>query len=139
VIDRNLWTLGRSALGAVETDMVPLAAITTYLLAATVAVANTTEAFARDLETVPAAQRLSDYHSAYLVAVTRCLLDMAVEQGDIDDVDTAAMARVMAGVGRDFSRAEVVVTLRTSPKQAADQALDVILRGLTAPGGERRP
>jgi hypothetical protein len=43
----------------------------------------------------------------------------------------------MAGVGRDFSRAEVVTTLRTSPKQAADQALEVILRGLTAPGGEQ--
>jgi AcrR family transcriptional regulator len=140
VVDRNLWKVGRSAMGAVETDMVPLEAITTYLRTANVAVANTTEAFARDLETVPAAQRLSDDHSAYLVAVTRCLLDMAVEQGDIDDVDTAALARVMAGVGRDFSRAEVVTTLRTSPKQAADQALEVILRGLTTPeekGGHR--
>ena len=97
VVDRNLWKVGRSAMGAVETDMVPLEAITTYLRAANVAVANTTEAFARDLEAVPAAQLLSDDHSAYLVAVTRCLLDMAVEQGDIDDVDTAALARVMAG------------------------------------------
>ena len=66
VVDRNLWKVGRSAMGAVETDMVPLEAITTYLRTANVAVANTTEAFARDLETVPAAQRLSDDHSAYL-------------------------------------------------------------------------
>ena len=139
VVDRNLWKVGRSAMGAVETDMAPLEAITTYLRTANVAVANTTEAFARDLEAVPAAQRLSDDHSAYLVAVTRGLLDRAVEQGDIDDVDTAALARGMAGVGRDFSRAEVVTTLRTSPKQAADQALEVILRGLTAPGGEQGP
>ena len=137
VVDQNLWKVGRAAMGAVHPDMTPLEAIRTYLRAANMAVANTTEAFARDLETVPDAQRLSDDHSAYLVAVTRCLLDMAVEQGDIDDVDTAALARVMAGVGRDFSRAEVVATLRTSPKQAADQALEVILRGLTASGGEQ--
>ena len=137
VVDRNLWKVGRSAMGAVETNMAPLEAITTYLRAANVAVANTTAAFARDLETVPAAQRLSDDHSAYLVTVTRCLLDIAVERGDIDEVDTAALARVMAGVGRDFSRAEVVATLRTSPKQAADQALEVILRGLTTPRAEQ--
>ena len=51
----------------------------------------------------------------------------------LGDVDTAAMARLMAGVGRDFSRAEVVASLRSSPKDSANQALDVILHGLTAP------
>ena len=32
VVDRNLWKVGRSAMGAVEADMAPLEAITTYLL-----------------------------------------------------------------------------------------------------------
>ena len=120
-------------MAAVHPDMTPLQAIRTYLRAANMAVANTTEAFAQDLGAVPTAQRLSDDHSAYLVAITRCLLNLAVERGDIDDVDTAAMARLMAGVGRDFSRAEVVASLRWSPKDSANQALDVILHGLTAP------
>ncbi|MEE2769318.1 MAG: TetR/AcrR family transcriptional regulator [Actinomycetota bacterium] len=133
VVDQNLWKVGRAAMGAFHPGMTPLEAIRTYLRAANMAVANTTEAFAQDLGAVPTAQRLSDDHSAYLVAVTRCLLNLAVERGDIGDVDTAAMARLMAGVGRDFSRAEVVASLRSSPKDSANQALDVILHGLTAP------
>ena len=39
-------------------------------------------------------------HNDYLVAVTRSLLDLAVERGDIADVDTAAVARVMANLGQ---------------------------------------
>ncbi len=132
VVDRNLWRVGRRAMRAIRADMEPLEAIRAYLAAATVAVGTTTEAFARDLATVPAAQRLSDEHSAYLVAVTRCLLDLAVERGHIADVDTGAVARVVAGVGRDFARPEVMGLLRSSPKQAADTVVDIVLRGLAA-------
>lgn len=130
VIDRNLWRIGRTATTALDGEMAPLDALRAYLAAATVAVAGTTPAFARDLAAVPAAQQLNDAHSDYIVAVTRCLLDAAVERGDIDPVDTAALARVMAGVGRDFARPEVLATLQSSPKEAADSVVDVILRGL---------
>jgi AcrR family transcriptional regulator len=131
VVDRNLWRIGRTAAGALDADMAPLDALRAYLDAANMAVAGTTAAFAEDLASVPAAQRLNDAHSDYIVAVTRCLLDVAVEQGDIEPVDTAAMARVMAGVGRDFSRPEVLATLRSTPKEAADHIVDVMIRGLT--------
>jgi AcrR family transcriptional regulator len=134
VIDRNLWRIGRTATAALDGATAPLDALRAYLEAATVAVAGTTPAFARDLAAVPAAQQLNDAHSDYIVAVTRCLLDAAVERGDIDPVDTAALARVMAGVGRDFARPEVLATLQSSPKEAADRVVDVILRGL----GSRR-
>lgn len=130
VIDRNLWRIGRSAAGALADEMAPLDALRAYLKAANVAVSGTTEGFARDLAAVPAAQRLNDAHSDYLVAVARCLLDVAVERGDIEPVDTSAIARVVAGVGRDFARAEVLATLRSSPKEAADSVVNVILRGL---------
>jgi len=134
VIDRNLWRIGRTATTALDGATAPLDALRAYLEAATVAVAGTTAAFARDLAAVPAAQQLNDAHSDYIVAVARCLLDAAVERGDIDPVDTAALARVMAGVGRDFARPEVLATLQSSPKEAADRVVDVILRGL----GSRR-
>lgn len=130
VVDRNLRRIGRTAASALDAEMAPLDALRSYLQAATVAVAGTTPAFARDLAAVPDAQRLSDAHSDYLVAVTRCLLDLAVERGDIADVDTGAIARVMASLGRDFARPEVMSTLRSSPKNAADAVVDVILRGL---------
>lgn len=135
VIDRNLWRVGRSAMGVIE-DVAPLDAIRTYLEAANVAVAGTTAPFARDMQAVPAAQKLSDDHSDYLVAVTRCLLDMAVENGDIPDVDTGAVARVMASLGRDFALAQVFATLRSSPKEAADAVLAIIMRGLVTSGDD---
>lgn len=130
VVDRNLWRVGRSAREAIEPGMRPLEALRAYLRAATVAVSRITPNFARDLARVPAAEQLRDAHSEYLVAVTRCLLDLAVEAGQIADVDTGALARVMAGLGSDLSRPEVIATLRTSPKDAADAVLDILLRGL---------
>lgn len=134
VVDRNLWRVGRTAHEAISEEMAPLEAVRAYLRAATVAVSGTTEAFARDLAAVPAAKRLSDGHNEYLFEVTRTLLDLAVERGDIPAVDTAAVALVMAGLGRDFSRPEVIATVRSTPKQAADAVVDLILRGLeTAP------
>ena len=130
VVDRNLWRVGRTARDAIRAGMAPLEAVRAYLRAATVAVAGTTEAFARDLAAVPAARRLSHGHNEYLFEVTRTLLDLAVEGGDIEPVDTAAVARVMAGLGRTFSRPEVIPTVPSTPKQAADTVVDLILRGL---------
>lgn len=139
VVDRNLWRIGRQARGAIGHDLAPLDAVRAYLEAATVAVSGWTEAFARDLAAVPAAQRLADEHSEYLFVVTRTLLDLAVERGDIPDVDTAAVARVLAGLGRFFSRPAVIPTLRSSPKEAADEVVDLVLRGLMSLPTKERP
>jgi len=130
VVDRNLWRVGRSAQHAIDPDLAPLDALRAYLEAATVAVSRTTQAFARDLATVPAARRLSEAHEDYLLSVTKGLLDLAIERGDIDPVDTAAVARVMTRLGGDFASPDVLATLSTSPKEAADAVLHLILRGL---------
>ena len=82
---------------------------------------------------MPAAQRRNGEHADYVVAVTRSLLDLAVERGDIADVDTAAVARALANLGQDFIRPEVLATLRSSPKVAADEVVEIILRGLPRP------
>jgi AcrR family transcriptional regulator len=139
VVDRNLWRIGQRATASVTApDIAPLDAIQSYLRAATVAVAAVSPAFARDLAAMPAAQALEDAHNDYLVAVTRALLDLAVEQGSIGSVDTAAVARTMAGLGRDLSRPEVMATLGSSPKDAADGIVDVVLRGLRSNGQGNR-
>lgn len=133
VVDLHLWRIGRDAMAAIKPDMAPLDAVRAYLAAATVAVSSTTEAYARDLEAMPAAQRRNANHGDYVVAVTRTLLDLAVERGDIADVDTAAVARVIANLGQDFIRADVLPTLRSSPKVAADAVVDIVLAGLPRP------
>jgi AcrR family transcriptional regulator len=136
VVDTHLWRVGREAMAAIEPDMAPLDAIRTYLSAATVAVSGTTEAYSRDLAAMPAARRRNGEHADYVVAVTRTLLDLAVEAGDIASVDTAAVAHTLATVGQEFIRPEVMAALRTPPKQAADTVVDLILRGLTAAATE---
>lgn len=133
VIDRSLWRIGRVAHDAISEDLTPLDAVRAYLAAATVAVSGWTTEFARDLASVPAAQQLQDGHNEYLFEVTRTLLDLAVDRDDITAVDTAAVARVLAGLGQFFSRPSVIPTLRSSPKQAADEVVDLILEGLLAP------
>lgn len=134
VVDRKLWRIGRAAREAIERDLAPLDAVRAYLEAATVAVSGWAPAFARDLATVDAAHRLSDDHNEHLFEVTRTLLDVAVERGDVTpDVDTTAVARVLADLGRFFLRPEITPTLRSSPKEAADQVVDLVLRGLCPP------
>lgn len=130
VIDRHLWRIGRNAQNAITATMAPLDALQAYLRAAHEAVAGITDAFARDVDRYPAAQRLQDDHKAYLVAVCQHLLDLAVDQAEIAPVDTAAVARVIGEVGRELARPDVTPALASSPKEAADAIVAVIVRGL---------
>ncbi len=138
VLDTHLWRVGREAMATVDPDASPLDALRAYLAAATVAVAGTTAAYARDLGSMAAAQRRNNEHADYVVAVCRALLDWAVERGDIAEVDTAAVARTLADLGPDFIRPEVLPTLRSTPKAAADELVEIILRGLPRPAGPTR-
>jgi AcrR family transcriptional regulator len=129
VVDRQLWRIGGGAQRIIA-ELPPLDAIRSYLRAAHEAVGRATDAWSRDLATVPAVRALVDSHNQYLVDVTRILLDTAAARGDIGDADTAAVARVLAGLGRSFADPDVARTLRSSPRQAADEAVEIILRGL---------
>lgn len=135
VIDRNLRRIGRAAVEAMEPDMAPMEAIRAYLRAANQAVASTTPAFARDQAATPATHRLATAHSDYLVAVTRALLDLAVERGELGNrdgspIDTAAVAHVVAGMGAMFALPGHIEAIDSTPREAANAMVDVILRGL---------
>ncbi len=132
VVDRNLRKVGRVANRVVNDDMTALDAVKAYLGAATVAVQDITREFADDMATIPEGSAMNADHSEYIIAVTRALLDAAVEQDEIAAVDTAAVARTIAGLGREFARPDVLPQLSSSPKDAADAMVDVVLRGLTS-------
>lgn len=137
VVDRKLRRIGRTARDAVSDDMTALDAVQTYLRAAFVAVVGITEVFTRDTAVMAPARRLNESHNDYLVAVTRALLDLAVERREIGPVDTAAVARVLAGTARDLVRPEVMPTLRDTPAESATAVANLLLVGLrsTAPRG----
>jgi AcrR family transcriptional regulator len=130
VVDRNLWRVGRSAQSAIDPEMPPLDAVRSYLSAAHVAVMDTTAPFARDLAAVPSARRLREAHQGYLCAVTKRLLDAAVDRGDIAAIDTSAVARALSRLGADFAEPDGLGEIQTSPKDAADLVVDLVLQGL---------
>lgn len=135
VVDRNLWKTGREAMAAIDPTMTPLVALQAYLAAANLAVVNTTEAFAKDTAITMKGSGISRSHNDYLVAVTTCLLSMAREQDEIGDIDIAATAHVVAGLGQTFAEPEMIPRIRSTPTAAANEVLGLLLAGLTAPRG----
>jgi AcrR family transcriptional regulator len=130
VVDRRLRRIGRAAIEPLRASMSPLDALRSYLRAANEALQPTTAAYARELVSIAGATRLIAAHESYVIAVTRSLLDRAVAEGQIASVDTAAVAHVLGGLGREFARPEVAEQIGAAPKATADAVADVILRGL---------
>jgi AcrR family transcriptional regulator len=132
VVDRRLYRIGRTAIGALDGSMPPLDGLRAYLQAANEAVQPEASAMSDDLARVAGAGRLFDAHEGYLMAVTQSLLDRAVAEGQIGPVDTASVAHVLAGLGREFARPEVAEITQASPKETADAISELIVQGLLA-------
>jgi AcrR family transcriptional regulator len=130
VVDRRLHRIGREAMGALDLDGSPLTRLRAYLQAANRAVQPTTAAFSRDFAKDPAAQRVVGGHAAYVVAITQALLDEAISEGQIEAMDTVALAHILGGLGAEFSRPDVGEIIRGSAKDAADFVAELILTGL---------
>ena len=130
VVDRRLRRIGRAAIEPLRARMSPLEALRAYLRAAHEAVQPSTVAYAREMADIPGASRLVDAHERYVIAVTQSLLDRAVAAREIARVDTAALAHVLGGLGREFARPEVAETIAGPPKATADAVAEIVLRGL---------
>lgn len=132
IVDRRLHRIGRAAIESLDASESPLELLRTYLREANVAVQPESVAFSEVLGHVPGAQRLLDSHERYVIAVTKDLLDRALASGEIRAVDTGAVAHVLGGLGREFSRPDVARTSARPARATADAIASVILRGLTA-------
>jgi len=130
VVDRRLHRIGRAAIASLDATLPPLETLRRYLGAVNEAVRPTTAEFVRDFADVPGARRLFDAHEGYVIAVARSLLERAVAEGQIEKVDTAAVAHVLGSLGREFSRPEVMPVIAGSPKETADALAEILLRGL---------
>ncbi|MCH2173209.1 TetR/AcrR family transcriptional regulator [Myxococcota bacterium] len=132
VVDRRLHRIGRSAIEALESTMRPLDALRVYLRAANRAVQPEAVAMSADLTKVAGASRLLSSHEAYVTSVTQNLLDRAVAAGQVAKVDTAAVAHVLGGLGREFAQPDVAEIAKAPPKETADEIAEIILQGLLA-------
>ena len=132
VADRHLQRIGREAMEALELDEPPLSRLRAYLRATNLALQPTTVIFSTDFNKLPGARQLADAHAGYIVAITRALLDEAVEGRDVAPVDTAALALVLGRLGREFSRPDVESIVQNSARDTADSIAEIILDGLAA-------
>jgi len=132
VADRHLQRIGREAMEALELDESPLSRLRAYLRATNLALQPTTIIFSMDFQKLPGARQLADAHAGYIVAITRALLDEAVEARDVAPLDTAALALVLGRLGREFSRPDVEKIVQSSARETADSIAEIILNGLVA-------
>lgn len=132
VVDRRLHRIGRAAVEGLDGSMSALDALRAYLRAANRAVQPESMVLSADLARVAGAGRLFSAHEGYLIAVAQSLLDRAVREGEIAPCDTAAVAHVLGGLGREFARPEVAEIAQASPKETADAISELILQGLLA-------
>ncbi len=130
VVDRRLHRIGRKAIASLDASLAPLGALRAYLEAANEAVQPETVTFARSFAKVPGAKRLIDSHEEYVIAVVRSLLDRAVAEGHIASVDTASLAHLLGGLGREFARPDMVEIAAAPPKATANAMMEIILRGV---------
>ena len=130
IVDRRLHRIGRKAHDALDASLSALDALRAYLQAAHEAVQPTTASFALEFADLPGAKRLLDAHEGHVIAVTQSLLDRAVAEAEIPAVDTASVAHVLGGLGREFARPDVAEVAKASPKATADALAEIILRGL---------
>jgi AcrR family transcriptional regulator len=134
VVDRRLHRIGRAAIEVLDADMPAIDALRAYLQTANKAVQPEAVMLSADVAKITGAGRLFDSHEAYLMGVTQSLLDRAVDEGQIAATDTAAVAHVLAGLGREFARPEVAEIAEASPKDTADAITELMLKGLLATG-----
>lgn len=130
IVDRRLHRIGRMAIARIDPTLSSLQALQSYLEQANQAVQPEAIAFAEELADLPGAKGLLDAHERYVIAVARSLLERAVSEGEIEAVDTAALAHVLGGLGREFAGPALAEVATGSPKATADAITAIILRGL---------
>lgn len=130
VVDRKMRAIGRKALDALDENMTPLQMLRMYLATTNEAVTPTTQRLSGALSGVAGAAHLFGGHADYVVNMTQHLLERAVEVGEIEPVDTIAVAHVLGGLGTEFSRPDVAEQMGEGPKPTADAIAEIILRGL---------
>lgn len=134
VIDRTLRDHGRAAQTAMTSAGSVIEALQGFLVAANDAVSEVNPNFATDMSEIAEGAALNEAHSSYLIAVTKALLTLAIERGELASVDTAALARMLGGLGRDFARPEVLPTLDNTPAQSANAMVSLVINAAQLSG-----
>ena len=129
-VNRILMGLGKEALEIVADIKSPIEKLKKYLQHVNQAVGPKFKVYLQNLGNNNKSKEMIDYHEDYITAYTKELLDTAISQKEIKDIDTQAFALLLGGIGRDFAKDSNIKKLISSPEESANSITEIILNGI---------
>ena len=129
-VNRILMRLGKEALEMVADIKSPIEKLKKYLQHVNQAVGPKFKVYLQNLGNNNKSKEMIDYHEDYITAYTKELLDTAISQKEIKDIDTQAFALLLGGIGRDFAKDSNIKKLISSPEESANSITEIILNGI---------
>lgn len=126
VIDRLAFAHGRAAALAITEDMDCLEAVRTYLRVGNEMVDHYGQRLSADIAADARMTARLDLFATHGINVVKALLDHAVYTGELRPFETGALARMLAGTARDFTRREATRVIGASPTHAANEMVDLV-------------
>ena len=129
-VNNILKKLGKYALDAVININSPIQKLEEYLFIVNQAVGPKFNSFFKDLEKVDGADEMVDYHENFISDFTKKLLDDAIQEKEIQNIDTKAFSILLGGIGREFLKEKNRDSINSSPEDSANSITSVILNGI---------
>tara|TARA_Y100000748_G_scaffold262575_1_gene231086 strand:+ start:2427 stop:3029 length:603 start_codon:yes stop_codon:yes gene_type:complete len=129
-VNNILKKLGKHALDAVININSPIQKLEEYLFIVNQAVGPKFNSFFKDLEKVDGADEMVDYHENFISDFTKKLLDDAIQEKEIQNIDTKAFSILLGGIGREFLKEKNRDSINSSPEDSANSITSIILNGI---------
>ena len=131
-LDRVLTNIGQKASTSLQEVQSPLSKLKIYIEIGNEAVGPKITKFTQDLNKINGALEMINYHTDYFIGSIKKLLDEAVEQKEILDIDTQAVAIALGGVPLMISDIyyEGKLALKDTPEATANIVANLILESL---------
>ena len=129
-VNNILKKLGKHALDAVINIDSPIQKLEEYLFIVNQAVGPKFNSFFKDLEKVDGADEMVDYHENFISDFTKKLLDDAIQEKEIQNIDTKAFSILLGGIGREFLKEKNRDSINSSLEDSANSITSIILNGI---------
>ena len=129
-VNNILKKLVKHALYAVINIDSPIQKLEEYLFIVNQAVGPKFNSFFKDLEKVDGADEMVDYHENFISDFTKKLLDDAIQEKEIQNIDTKAFSILLGGIGREFLKEKNRDSINSSPEDSANSITSIILNGI---------
>mgnify|MGYP001184341493 FL=1 len=129
-VDRVLKKHGKIAMDAMNAHSSPIKKLESFLTVANQAVGPRFERFTLSLSNLNSSKPMVDYHEQYITNLIKNLLDEAIIQNEIKEIDTQATALLLGGLGRYFQSKKLLKDLYQTPEKTSNFLTKIIIDGI---------